>query len=351
MPLVPAPQVQELLTAIYQHHGSPPEEAEQVAAHQVRSHLVGHESHGALRTDSYIEQIKKGQVVPGAPTDILVDTPGVTVIDGNWNFGFVVARRAVKIAVDKAKTIGSSSAIVRRQGHIGRLGEYTAEAAANGCIAILTADSGNGPKVAVPYGGTDPRLGSNPISIAAPSSRGPVVLDMATTAIAGGKLRVAIAEGKQVPLGWILDKQGNPTTNPQDLFDGGSMLPLGGDQAHKGYGLSFMIEILSGILTGIGYGSDGSGFHNDGIFFAAFSVEHFRPLAEFEAEVDGFIDWVKTSGLATGFDEILYPGELEARLEQERLAGGFFVDESTWSRLQVLAAEAGYTGPSGKEVV
>ena len=341
MPLVPASDLQALLTAIYEQHGSPPDEAAEVAAHQVRSHLVGHESHGALRTEGYLDQIKKGQIIPGAPTDILVDTPGVTVMDGNWNFGFVVARRAMRIAVDKANAFGSSSVIVRRQGHIGRLGEYTAEAASNGCIAILTADSGNGPKVAVPFGGTEPRLGSNPISIAAPSSRGPVVLDMATTAVAGGKLRVAIAEGKPVPLGWILDKHGQPTTNPSDLFDGGSMLPLGGDQAHKGYGLSFMIEILSGILTGIGYGSDGSGFHNDGTFLAAFSVSHFRPLQEFEAEVDGFIDWVKGSGVAEGFDEILYPGELEQRLEQGRLKAGIVVDEATWRRLRELGAEAG----------
>ena len=166
-------------------------------------------------------------------------------------------------------------------------------------------------------------------------------IDMATSAVAAGKLGVAVARGAQIPEGWILDKDGNSTTDPAALRQGGALLPLGGPEGHKGYGLSVMIEILSGVLTGLGFGHDPSGRHNDGCFMAAVSVEAFRPLEEFKEQVTELAGYLKSSAPAAGFDQVYYPGELEHLRTQRLLQEGIFVEEATWERLGSLADEYG----------
>ncbi len=166
-------------------------------------------------------------------------------------------------------------------------------------------------------------------------------IDMATSAVAAGKLGVAVARGYEIPEGWILDKDGNPSTDPSDLRSGGAILPLGGPEGHKGYGLSVMVEILSGILTGLGFGHDPSGRHNDGCFMAAFDVGAFRDAEEFKAEVTEFAQYLKSSPPAAGFDEVFYPGELEHKRERQLLVEGIFVEDATWNSLKRLADEFG----------
>jgi len=178
---------------------------------------------------------------------------------------------------------------------------------------------------------------------------GPLFIDMATSAVAAGKLNVAVARGTSVPEGWILDRDGNPTTDPTALHQGGAMLPLGGPEGHKGYGLSVMVEIFSGILTGLGFGHDPSGRHNDGCFMAAFDVENFRPLDEFKREVTEFCAYLKSSPTAAGFDQVLYPGELEHLTIQKRLKEGIFVEDATWQELGELARDSGVASELGLE--
>ena len=144
-----------------------------------------------------------------------------------------------------------------------------------------------------------------------------------------------------MPEGWILDKDGNPSTDPNDLRNGGAVLPLGGPEGHKGYGLSVMVEILSGILTSLGFGHDPSRRHNDGCFMAVFAVGAFRDAEEFKAEVTEFARYLKSSEPAAGFREVFYPGELEHKREQQLLAEGIFVEDATWERLSELAREYG----------
>jgi uncharacterized oxidoreductase len=231
---------------------------------------------------------------------------------------------------------------VRQQSHVGRLGGYAAMAAENGMIAMMMADSGLGPKSVAPYGGRESRLGTNPICFAAPNGdRAPVLLDMATSAVAVGKLHVARAKGQAIPEGWILDKDGRPTTDPEDYYSGGTVLPLGGDQGHKGYGLAFVVEMFCGLLTGLGYGLDPQGRHNDGIFLAVFDVSRLHPLNDFSSSVQNFIEYLKETPRAEGFDEILYPGELEARTRLERLRDGIDIDDATWGALEALKADVG----------
>ena len=186
---------------------------------------------------------------------------------------------------------------VRRQGHIGRLASYPLMAAEAGMIGMIWADSGRSPKGVAPFGGREARLGTNPWSVAVPSDlAGPLFIDMATSAVAQGKVSLARARGEAIPAHWVLDGEGSPTTDPNDLFRGGALLPLGGStEGYKGYGLAVIGEILCGILTGLGFGVEPSGRHNDGCFMAAFSVDAFRPLAAFRAEVTEFAEYLKAT--------------------------------------------------------
>ncbi|MCW3991843.1 MAG: Ldh family oxidoreductase [Candidatus Bathyarchaeota archaeon] len=329
--------------------GVPEEEARIVAEHLVKSNLVGHDSHGVILLPVYIERIKRGHIVPGAPFEVVRETPTTACINGHWGFGFVVTEKAMRMAMEKARAHNAAAVTVFYQSHVGRLGHYSAMAAREGMIALVTADSGAGRKSVVPFGGREVRLGTNPLSIAIPSDlEGPAILDMATCTVAGGKLNVARARGQRVPQGLIIDEEGNPTTDPFDVLRGGGILPLGGSQGHKGYGLSFMVEILSGILTGLGFGTDPEVWrgrhglehrHNDGCFMAVFNVAAFRPLAEFKEEVAAFAGYVKSSPPARGFREVLYPGEPEWLTEQRRRGEGIFVEDDTWERIAALIRE------------
>ncbi|TDE07432.1 Ldh family oxidoreductase [Jiangella asiatica] len=337
MPVIEPGELDECLREIYLAVGVPPEEARIVAAHQLEASLTGHDSHGAVRTPTYVRLIEQGRIVPGATPEVLREHPASLLVDGHWGLGFVVTERAMEQALEKARTVGVAALSVRRQGHVGRLGHYTGRAAEAGMAAMMMADSGRGPKGVVPFGGSDARLGTNPISIALPADvPGNVVVDMATSAVAGGKVRFAHGAGRQVPAGWLVDRNGEPTTDPGAYLDGGALMPLGGDQGHKGYGLSFAVESLAAVLSGIGYGADPAGFPNDGILMVLVNIAMFRSLPEFRQEMAEFAGYVKASPPAPGFDEVLYPGEIEQRRRRERLAAGIEVPEKIWQQLQAM---------------
>ena len=337
MPVFTPEYLHKVAYHIYRAKGVSHDEAEVVATHQIKANLVGHDSHGVIHIREYVERIDRGHIVPGAPFVVEKEAPCTAVINGNWGFGFVVTERAMRMAIEKAKTHGVAAITIHFQSHIGRLGDYPTMAVQEGMIAMITADSGAGPKAVAPFGGRGRRLGTNPICFGMPSDlEGTVLLDMATSAVAAGKISLARSRGEQVPPGWLIDKDGNPTTDPEDYRAGGAILPVGADQGHKGYGLSFMVEIFSGLLTGLGFGLDPQARHNDGVFIAVFNVEHFRPLDEFKKEVKEFAEFVKTSPPAAGFTEVLYPGEPEYRTEQTRRKDGIFVEDETWEQITTM---------------
>jgi uncharacterized oxidoreductase len=215
-------------------------------------------------------------------------------------------------------------------------------------IGLITADSGRSSKQVVPFGGREPRLGTNPLSVAIPSElEGPLFLDMATSAVAAGKIQLAVSRGNPVPLGWIVDGSGRPTSDPSELRKGGALLPLGGAEGYKGSGLSAIVEILCGLLTGLGFGTDPSGRHNDGCFLAVFNVAAFRPLGEFKREVAEFARYLKATPPAEGSRGVLYPGEIEFLTEQDRRKNGIDVEEATWNKLRALAETYGLTATLG----
>ena len=345
MPTVQPDRLQEIAAQLLIGAGASEHEAAIVSRHSIGANLAGHDSHGIIAIPTYIDRIKRGHISPGAPFEVVRETPNSTVVDGHWGFGYVVSERAMEMTIDKARKGSVAAATVFRQSHVGRVADYPLMAAEAGMIGLMTADSGRSAKAVAPFGGKEARLGTNPICIAMPSDlEGPMFIDMATSAVAGGKLNVARARGAAIPEGWILDKEGNPTTDPSA---GGVQLPLGGPEGHKGYGLSVMVEILSGVLTGLGFGHDPSGRHNDGCFLAVFNVEAFRPLDDFKREVAAFAEYLKSSQPAAGFERVYYPGEPEHLLALRLRKEGISVEDTTWARLRSLAQEYGLADKLG----
>src|SRR6202035_5930756 len=229
MPKIQADRLEEIGRALFIAAGTPKDEAALVMRHIVGANLVGHDSHGIIQVPTYIDRIKVGHIVPGAPWVITEETPTTTVIDGNWGFGYVVTDRAMRYTIDKAKKQNVAAATVFRQSHIGRLASYPLLASAEGMIAMITADSGRSAKHVAPFGGAKARLGTNPICFAIPSNLdGPLVVARAPSAAAAGKINVATARGEQVPPGWLIDAEGRASTDPRVLKQGGALLPLGG---------------------------------------------------------------------------------------------------------------------------
>ena len=342
MPIIAVDKLMDIEKKLLMGAGANDEEASIVARHSVGANLAGHDSHGIILIPTYIDRIKRGHIVPGASIAVIEDSRSATVVDGNWGFGYVVSERVMEISIDKARDNGVAAATIFKQSHVGRLADYPIMAANAGMVGLMTADSGRSAKSVAPFGGREPRLGTNPICIAIPSNLdGPLFIDMATSAAAGGKLNVARARGTNVPEGWLLDKEGNSTVDPNATNQGGVILPLGGAEGHKGYGLSVMIEILSGILTGLGFGHDPSGRHNDGCFMAVFNVEFFRPLEEFKRETTEFARYLKDTPLASGFSEVYYPGELEYMRTKKGLRDGVYVEDKTWEQLMIIARDLG----------
>ena len=234
MPIVQADRLTRIGAALLRGAGASEEEANAVASGCVNANLAGHDSHGVIAIPTYIDRIKAGHIVPGAKWTIVQETPTTTVIDGHWGFGFHVNAKAMEMTINKARTANVAACTVFRQSHVGRLAHYPLMAMREGMIGIAAADSGRSPKHVAPFGGREARLGTNPLSIAVPSDlEAPFYLDMATSAVAAGKIQLAVARGESIPKGWIIDAEGRDTTDPKDYRKGGALLPPGGPGGDK----------------------------------------------------------------------------------------------------------------------
>src|SRR5579864_5335251 len=348
MPIIQAERLTRIGAALLKAAGASDEEASAVASGCVNANLAGHDSHGIIAIPTYIDRIKAGHIVPGAKWTIVQESPTTTVIDGHWGFGFHVNAKAMELTIAKAKTANVAACTVFRQSHVGRLAHYPMMAMREGMIGIATADSGRSPKHVAPFGGREARLGTNPIAIAVPSDlAAPFYLDMATSAVAAGKIQLAVARGESIPQGWIIDAEGRHSTDPKDYRKGGALLPLGGTEGYKGSGLAAMVEVLCGLLTGLGFGVEPTGRHNDGCFMAVFNVAAFRPLDKFKQEVGEFARYLKSTPPSEGSQGVFYPGEIEFLREQQRHRNGIEIEDATWDKLRLLAAEYKIAGELG----
>ena len=340
MPTIDPGRLEAKATRIFIAMGAPEGDAAWIAALLVRANLRGHDSHGVIRVPQYWEAVKKGQVDPKSPATVIDETATLTRLDGGGGFGQVVARRAMEMAIAKAKAGGLTSATMSRTSHVGRLADYAEMAAAAGLVGMVWANCVHGLNVA-PWGGAARRLGTNPHAVGIPGSPGPaMVLDFATSVVAEGKMRVKRNRKQQAPPGWFVDAQGRPATDPEVFYgDPPGALLTSGD--HKGYGLSLAVEILGGILSGTGPAGPPPGVFANGTLMICLDVARFLPLPEFHRQVSSLFGWVKSAPLAQGSTEILIPGEPEARLEAERRSQGIAIEDQTWSQIEATAAELG----------
>lgn len=318
--------------------GCPGDEATIIAESLAGSNLAGHDSHGIIRLEQYIALVRTGDIVPGGATTTVRETACTALLDGGWNFGQVTARRAMELAIEKARQYGTGTVSVRNCNHLGRLGEYTLMAANEGMAAIGTVNNHGRGNLVAPFGGSDARLSTNPLSFACPGPERPILVDITTSVVAEGKVRLKKNAGQPVPEGWIIDNRGNPTTNPNDLYTNprGAILPFGGPVGHKGFALSVMVDILSGALSGAGCSHSHDARLGNAIYFHVIDPEKFVTREEFVEQVAILERYIKGSPPAPGFKEILMPGEPELRVEAQRRAEGVTIDEETWRQFVAI---------------
>ena len=336
----------DLLTA----GGAPAAEAAIVARSLVAANLRGHDSHGVMRIPFYLDRVKNGVLKPDQHMTVEREAAGALVCDGHWGFGQVVARETIEKLIEKARTSGAVIGTLRQAAHIGRLGEYAEIAAAAGMTAIICANnSGRGQRVA-PVGGIRPRLGTNPICIGVPGGKdGLFLLDFGTSATAEGKVRVKRIAGEPVPEGWILDPDGNPTTDPHQLYGDppGTILPMGGNQAYKGFGLSFMIELLTGAFSGgpTAFPDPPPPIGNC-VMFIVINPELFAGSDHLNQEVRQLEDYVRSVETKAGVNQVTLPGDPERAVAAQRRESGIPMDDGNWQALVDLASTLGVTPPS-----
>ena len=265
-------------------------------------------------------------------------------MSGNWTFGQTTAKDALDIAIEKATSQQVAVVGMVQLHHIGRLGEYSELGAAQGMVVMITASGFSETKPwAVPFGGREPVLHTNPWSMGFPADQeNPVVFDFATTASSQVKIRNSHRRGESLPEGWIVDKDGRPSTDPKDFFDGGAQLPFGG---HKGYSLMVASEFLGRILTGSDKLSDpargGVIFGHTGVFLLVFKADIFRAFEEYSASADELEGRIRAVPPAQGFDRVMLPGEPEVRNRCNRKKEGIPLEEATWESLLELGRSLG----------
>jgi LDH2 family malate/lactate/ureidoglycolate dehydrogenase len=341
MPLVQPERLIELGTALYEGAGMRPDEARLVADTLVQADLWGHQSHGVLRMAWYLARLRSGVCDPAATPEIVTDAGAIAVLDGHDAMGQVVAARAMNEAVERARLHGIGAVAVRNSNHFGTAFYYTLRGARADCLAFL---STNASPAMAPWGGRQKGLGNNPWSWACPAGdMHPVVTDMACTAVARGKIYLARQKGQAIPQGWALNAEGHPTIDAQEAIDG-IILPMA---QHKGYAIAVMMDIISGVLTGSGFGSAVAGPYQAerrsraGHFAIAIDIARLIPIEDFTARVRQLVAELKAVPLAPGCDEIFYPGEIEARNDRVNRRQGLRLPSDTIADLRGLAAEAG----------
>jgi len=316
--------------------GASGSEAETVANILVEANLRGQDGHGVLMLPRYLEQVKKGQTKFGVELETVRETPSSALLNGNWGFGQVLGVKAMELAIEKARSHTIGLVGIFNCNHIGMLAHYPMMAVRHDMIGVTLCNSS--PEVA-PYGGRMRKLGTDPICVAIPANKEkPIVLDMATSVVAAGKVRAKYAKGEKLPEGWIIDDNGHSTVDPAVFMSRkGMLLPIGG---YKGFGLSLIVDVLGGALTGAGCSSTEFKWGN-GVVMSAINIESFTPVAAFKERVDNLIKSIKSTTTAPGFSEVLIPGEPEFRTMEERSKKGIEVDDTTWQALKSLGEELG----------
>lgn len=334
-----------LVEALFEHEGLSAEDAATIARVQIEADLRGMYSHGTRAVPMYLERIRRGIINP-RPSVQVSDLGAVAVVDGDAGPGQVVASRAMEECLARARRFRVGLALVRHSNHFGAAGFYAGMALRDDLIGFATT---NGNLVLAPWGGITPTVGNNPIAIAVPAGEEPpILLDVATSVVAGGKVDLKAAEGEDLPPGWCLDAEGRPTRDLAAAL-AGLGVPLGAPVAgHKGFGLAFAMEALAGALTGARFGrehtlevEDGPLPWDEGHFFLAIDPSLAMPLATFKARVDQMIREVRATRPVPDGPPIHAPGELGWRRREQALREGLLLPGSIYQGLRRCAEERG----------
>ncbi len=337
MPTVGHMQLRSFSTSIFEAVSTPREIANFVADSLVDANLVGHDSHGVLRLPGYCGSLSAGDIIPNARASLVGRDRATAIVDGALGWGQPAMQLAAQTVVDLARECGLGGVVVRRSYHIGRVAPYVEHVARAGMIGIAMSNAGPG---VAPFGGRQRVLGTNPFAWSMPigDQVDPLTFDIATAAIAEGKLRVARAHNRSVATGMLVNSEGRETLDPEDFFSGGAILPFGG---HKGNGISILAQMLGRALAGM----DTTGFDGprgaNGPIILAIDPTCFTTAEEFRSEVAAQARLISESTPAMGIDKVLLPGELEKRTARDRAANGIPVPETTWSELSNLASSLG----------
>ena len=343
MPTLDAAYLKKFAFDVFRAAGADESGAQIVSEMLVEANLTGHDSHGVIYITDYLKRIREGQLNPKAKPEIVRETATTLRVDGHWCFGHVVATWTMQQLIRKAKEHDIAAAAIFNCGHIGRVGLYPAMASEKGLIGLAFANGGGSKPRVAPFRGMRAMLGTNPLAFTVPvPGRPPLMMDFSTSIVASGKIRITQNKGEELPAGWILDREGQPSREPQDYYDGGMLLPAAG---HKGYCLGTFVDIFGGLLSGAGTPTlpEGSYKLGNGVFFIAVNVEAFQPAEIFGADVLHLCDTLKATPPANNGHEggVLVPGEPEQLTCARRLADGILIPDATWKKITDAAQSVG----------
>jgi uncharacterized oxidoreductase len=336
--VIGAPRLKAAIEAVVAAGGSEPREADLVAGNLVEANLTGHDSHGVGMVPRYVESLLEGGLAVNQHPGVLLDTGALLRLDGRRGYGQVIGREAMALGIERAGRHGVCAVTLANAHHLGRIGHFAEMAVAEGLVSIHFVNVISFPRVA-PYAGSDARFGTNPCCIGVPlPGEPPFILDFATSAVAQGKLRVAHNKGERLPPGLLIDDRGEPTTDPRY----GVIPPLGAMTAfglHKGYGLAVACELLGGALSGGGtWHRPATGERRvwNSMLTVLLDPQRLGTADAFARETRAFVDWVRQSPAAKGFDRVRLAGEPEREARGRRERDGIALDPATWQ--EILAA-------------
>lgn len=349
--LISAERLRRLARQIFIAAGCSPEESERIAHYLVLANLTGHDSHGVIRIARYLEWMDKGWLKPGQTPTAIVETDAMVLLEGHYGFGQTLGPRATEIGIRKAKAAGISVVALRHSGHMGRIGDFAEMAAEAGLVSIHFVNVAGSMQVA-PFGGRERRMGTNPITIGVPlPDRPPLILDFATSTVAEGKAIIAHSGGKPLPEGSLIDENGRLSSDPSVIYGPkrpgqiphssagrGAIRAMG---EHKGSGLSLMIELLAGALTGSACAGPPPRPVNNGMLSVYLKPEAFAGRDSFAAEARSYVEFFKSSKPALGSDEIVVPGEPERRMRAKRETEGIPLSEEAWNIILAAGERVG----------
>jgi uncharacterized oxidoreductase len=351
---IEADVLRDFIGNIFAGAGCSTEEGARIAKYLVNANLAGHDSHGVVRVPRYVTSKLEGTVKGDVKVDVVVDTPVIAVVDGKFGYGQTVTPQAVQIGIDKCKAMGLSAVALRNAGHIGRIGDWAEMAGAAGLVSVHFVNV-PGSVLVAPYGGVDRRISTAPFCVGIPrEGQDMVLLDFATSVVAEGKVLVASQGGKKLPENALIEQDGRMTGDPHTLYgpyeatgprnyrQGTGAIRAFGD--HKGSGLAVLCELLGGSLTGAG-ATEYREVVTNGMMSIYIDPKVIDPANFFAPDMARYIDYLKSSKPVKAGEEILIPGEPEARNRKDRLANGITISDDTWTAIVDIGKKVGISPP------